>query len=287
MGWDDLYVTRIVLFLFCHLNAEKIQHMSYLYRALYVIYRALFLDLLQHEDEFFIRCRKAGISTLFIIGIIQFIRAIRVAAAVFAQSLLAGSVSNIAGLVNSVLWIYAWGFTRYTRTAPDWLINLVWDVTLVLCIEQFFTSHSWEWQPVYLAASVGIILFRAPHLRFQLILCALNYCFNFYDTVFYAFGYPKIFLPGGRTLDASAILSRQIFAGAVSVGAVLAFTIVLHQFSFLIAKSAANVQMAKEVSKKLAAYDTEGGPWGDGLRKRISPPSLLSLTVVEMGLWVS
>ena len=81
---------------------------------------------------------------------------------------------------------------------------------------------------------------------------------------------------------------RQIINGVVaSLGLWLLYA-TMNEFSNMITKSIAALRMVKDITKRLVVYDTEGGGRGvTAAGKRISPPSLLSLAVVEMGLWVS
>jgi len=242
------------------------------------LHRKLYEELLQPDDDFFTRCRKAVISACFIFGVINIFT--NTAAALMDEWSVLSIVTTVLSYLVSLIWIASWMYAKSTRTSPDWLINLDMEMGLGFMVITHFSSPNWGCHALCLSVAIAAVFIGTSHMKFQVGVSCFLFGLNVYDVL----GFPSILLPGsyeGNTLI------RQILNGVAASLALWEVYAAMKQFCLLIAKSAANVRMAKEVAKMLAAYDTTGGPWGDGLRKRISPPSLLSLTVVEMGLWVS
>jgi len=213
------------------------------------LYRTLYESLLQPDDDFFTRCRKAVITVFFVFGIINII--ISTASTITSKDAwtVVRIVVSVIGWVLSVIWIVSWTYARRTRTSPDWLLNLVLDLSLCFLVLTHFSSANWGYHALCLSAAICAVLVGASHMKFQVALSAILFLINAYDTL----GFPSILLPG--SFKGSA-LTRQITNSVAASLALWAVYLAMKQFSLLIKKSSANVQMAKEVSKMLAGYDT-------------------------------
>ena len=106
------------------------------------LYRILYGCLLQPDDDSFTRCRKAVLTIYFVFGIINIIT--NTAAIVTARERpILALTNNVFYYVASVIWIVSWLYAKFTRTSPDWLVNLVMDVSLCLLVISTFSSPNW------------------------------------------------------------------------------------------------------------------------------------------------
>ena len=103
------------------------------------LYRTLFAELLQSDDDFFTRCRKAVITGYFVFGIINIL--MDTASAVFqGEWLVLDAVNATFFYIFYLICIASWAYTKRTRTSPDWLMNLIVDVNLCIGIFMHFSS---------------------------------------------------------------------------------------------------------------------------------------------------
>ena len=217
---------------------------------------AVYTDLLQPEDDFFMRCRKAVIAAVFVAATLVLILQVATVDTELITKL-GYMIDYLVTLLICLHIIAIWGFAKYTRTAPDWLMNLFWDIPLVLLIIMNFCSHSWCMQAFYMAIAVSIILLNAPHLSFQLCACAVLYSLNLYDT-FHQIGFPSYTFPGSIEPTFLPLLQRQVCAAAACVGAMWCINTTKDQFCLLITKSIGALRIVRDITKKLVVYDTEG-----------------------------
>ena len=222
---------------------EHIHMFAYLYRKLYT-------EVLQPDDDLFTRCRKAVITCALVFGIINSF-ANGAASVTYSDWSVLAVVNTVMIYIQSAIYIASWIYAKITRTSPDWLVNLVMEVSLFQLLVCSFVSPDWGWHAVCLSLAIGSIIIGTSHMNIQVAVSAFLFALNAYDTL----GYPSILLPGNYE---GSILIRQIVNGVVASLALWAVYVMMKQFVLLIAKSAASVQMAKEVSTMLAAYDTAG-----------------------------
>jgi len=214
------------------------------------LYRTVFGDLLQPDDDFFTRCRKTVISCFFVFGVIN-VFADTFTAVTRKQWSVLNTVSMASSYVAIATWISGWAYAKITRTSPEWLINLVMDVALCRVVFVSFSSPDLGWHALCLSLAIAAVVIGTSHMKGQVAVCSFVFIVNAYDTL----GLPSILLPGSFEGN---VLIRQILNGVAASLALSLVYITMAHFCFLIGKSAANVQMAKEVSKKLVLYDTEG-----------------------------
>jgi len=210
--------------------------------------RTLYLELLQPDDDFFTRSRKAIITIYLVAGIIN-IFAVTAAAVTDSEWPVLNVVNTTLLYVQSLIWMASWMYTRITRTSPDWLVNLVVDVCLCMIVIGHFSSPNWHWHAVCLSIAASAVVIGSSHMKLQLTVCGFLFLLNVYNTL----GFPSILLPGSYK---GSILIRQIINGVAACLALWGVNVIMKQFNHLITKSAANVRMAKEIAKMLAAYDT-------------------------------
>ena len=140
-------------------------------------YRFLYGALLQPEDDFIIRYRKACYAACLPMGVLLLVGCL----ITLDTSTIPSAIVNIVGAVIGLVWIFAWCYARNKGAAPDWLTNLSLSVPLFLCVIQFFCSHHWNFQALWMAASIVVEFADASHIRLQKALCILLYTLNFYD----------------------------------------------------------------------------------------------------------
>jgi len=216
------------------------------------LYRKFFEELLQPDDDFFTRCRKAVITCYLIFGIINVFTNTATVVSISKDQWTAVKVVNyLIYYIGSAIWIATWMYARLTRTSPDWLVNLIQNTGLFILVLMHFSSPNWDWHAFCLSAAVGAVIIGTSHMKLQVAVCSFVFIINAYDTL----GFPSILLPGNYKGNK---VVRQILNGIAASLAVWAVHLTMKQFCLLIAKSAANVRMAKEVAKMLAAYDTTG-----------------------------
>jgi len=220
---------------------------AYLYRTFYEV-------LLQSDDDFFTRCRKAVITAFFGFGLITIVPNTASAVNGTDEWTVVVILNNIAVYITSAIWIASWVFVKRTRTSPDWLINLPLDSSLCRLVLMLLSSPNWGYHCLCLVLAITGILIGSSHMKLQVAVCCFCFILNVYD----ALGLPSILLPGSYIGSKRIILIRQIFNGVAAGLALWIVYVAMKQFWVLIAKSAANVRLAREVSKKLATYDTVG-----------------------------
>jgi len=87
------------------------------------LYRTLFGELLQPNDDFFMRCRKGVITVYGVFGVLSTF-------SLTASSVLSTDWTVLAILcvvlyyIHFMVCIGSWIYAKSTRTSPDWLINL-------------------------------------------------------------------------------------------------------------------------------------------------------------------
>ena len=215
------------------------------------LYRTLYLELLQPDDDFVTRCRKAVITIFFILGIINL--ATNTLSIINSKDewTVVKAVNDALFYLVSVIWIASWKRARLTRSSPDWLINLVIEVSLFLMVVMNFSSPEWHQHALCLGCAITAVLLGTSHMKFQVAVSSFVFMINIYDSL----DLPSHVLPGSYE---GSILIRQIINGVAASLVLWAVYVAMKQFCLLIAKSATSVQMVKEVSKLLAAYNTAG-----------------------------
>ena len=103
------------------------------------LFRTIFEELLQPDDNFIMRCRKALLTALFVFGAIN-VFSETAAAVTTSQWFVLDVVNTVFSYVASAIWIASWLYAKLTRTSPDWLMNLDMELTLCLLIFCSFVS---------------------------------------------------------------------------------------------------------------------------------------------------
>ena len=227
--------------------------MSFLFRR---FIRAIYTDTLQPDDDYRMRCRKAAISAVFCFSVLGVL--VRIIGLSRVGKPL-DYVITVSAFVSYLVWISSWIYTKIHRTAPDWLMNIYFDIPVPLTLLNAICSPGWGYEAAGLGGAIAAVSLGAPHWRVQAAGFGLLFLLSFYDEAFYSYGYPGILLPGAANgVDFSTKLGRKIINGIVSIGAFCLCLMNTDQYSLIIAKSAADVQLARDVTEKLVANDTEG-----------------------------
>jgi len=227
--------------------------MSFVFRYLY---RACYTSLLQADDDYMTTIRKAAISVVLVFSVIGSLTRV-IGFSRVGNPL--DYLTNVSAFVCYLIWIASWIYAKKTRTAPDWLMNIYLDIPVPLILLNAISSPGWGYEAAGLSGAIAAVTLAAPHWRFHAAGFGLLFFLSFYDEVFYSYGFPGILIPGAaKSVDFSTKLSRKIINGVM---AICAFCICLtntRQYSLILTKSATDVQLARDVTEKLVANDTEG-----------------------------
>jgi len=131
---------------------------AYLYRTLYGV-------LLQPNDDFFTRCRKLVVTCYFVFGTIQAFTTTVGTLTTSEWTILEG-VTTALSYLESGIWIALWMYAKFTRTIPDWLMNLVIDLNLFIRVVLSFSSPNWSFHAFCcLSLAVMIFVMLTSHMK--------------------------------------------------------------------------------------------------------------------------
>jgi len=224
--------------------------LAYLYQLFAYLHRTLYVALLQTDDDFFTRCRKGIITVSLVFGIVNILT--NTVAAVVNTS--AWSVLRFVVLaliyVASLIWIATWLYARFTRRAPDWILNVILEVGMGLQVLSQFSSPYWGHQALWLSVAFAAVVIRTSHMKLHVAVSTFLFILNAYEFI----GFPSILLPENYKGDK---LGRQVVNGVMASLTLWFLSLTINEFSFLLAKSVAALRIVKEITKKLVVYDTE------------------------------
>ena len=175
------------------------------------LYCTLFGELLQPNDDFFMRCRKGVITVYGIFGVIS-IFSLKCS---LASNVLSTDWTVLAILCTVLYYIHfmvcigSWIYAKITRKCPDWLINLVINMDLCNVILGHFSSPNWNFHAVCLVIEFVAVVIGTSHMKLQVAVSIFAFLINAYDTL----GFPSILLPGNYE---GTTLPRQITNGVVA-----------------------------------------------------------------------
>jgi len=130
------------------------------------LYRTLFGELLQPNDDFFMRCRKGVITVYGVFGVISTF-------SLTASNVLSTDWTVLAILcvvlyyIHFMVCIGSWIYAKLTRTSPDWLINLVMNMGLCNVILGHFSSPNWNFHAVCLVIAFVAVVIGTSHMKLQ------------------------------------------------------------------------------------------------------------------------
>jgi len=119
------------------------------------------------------------------------------------------TLNEVMIFINSAIWIALWIYAKFTRTSPDWLVNLGVDAVLCLLVLMHFSSPNWDYHALCLSLAITAVMIGTSHMKGQVAVCSFLFIVNAYD----ALGFPSILLPGSYK---GSILIRQIINGVVA-----------------------------------------------------------------------
>ena len=131
------------------------------------LYRKLYTELLQSDDDFFTRCRKAVITIYFVFGIINILTVTAAVVTSTGKALVLDSVNTALFYLASVIWIVSWAYSRITRTSPDWLMNIIIDMCLGFGVIMHFSSPNWGYHASALVVAFQCIVIGTSHMKLQ------------------------------------------------------------------------------------------------------------------------
>ena len=253
--------------------------LNYLYRAyrfvVSFLYRTFYAELLQTDDDLFMKIRKAlvGCAAAFgFIGIFLNLAMWAHGTALFSLWKTAQALTYFSVQAVCTTHVCAWVFARCTRTTPDWLMNLWIEVVLVSTAVGLISTNNWDLHVVCLACIILCLGCNTSHCRFQIATLTVYYFALMYDAAFFAFGYPGFHIPDHHVPTWLDVFGRQMINAACAVLLVWFFHMIFREIIFQIERSEAGVQMAMDVANKLVVYDTEGAL--ALLRARMGQPNM-------------
>ena len=127
------------------------------------LFRVLYQHLLQTDDDFFMRCRKAFITCAFVLGIVNILTNT-------FSTVTSKDVWTVVRILNclmiyvaSLIWIGSWIYAKLTCTSPDWLVNLDVDASLCLLVLMHFSSPNWGYHALCLTLAFAAVVIRTRY----------------------------------------------------------------------------------------------------------------------------
>ena len=215
--------------------------------------KILFEDLCLEDDSFHIRMRKAVVAVGLPVGTIVFLALswLAIQQGLGPMESVAGAVFLASRLLMVLTLIGAWVYARATRSFGDRIASWYLLLLSVSLTAEAVTNYK---SPVFiyqLLLAGFVIMFQVPYV------CLVAPCLGALINVINLMSSDGNLLtfPGSHVFD-----TYYDPWPVVTLVAVCAFLFCIHvqsqEFSFLLTKSAVGVQMAKDVSDKLVAYET-------------------------------
>jgi len=169
-------------------------------------------------------------------------------------------VNNIAQYAIALATMGCWGYCRYTKRADDTLMDILLGTFVLSTIVFVVSTRGLPYQPLFLAYVVVATTMNTKLKKLHLFLWGVGYVLLALEATLVEKGIlPRLQLPG-KDYESSllSLILRQVYSG-LSVCACYAIqTGVITEYSLILTKSATDVQLARDVTEKLVANDTEG-----------------------------
>ena len=239
----------------------------------YIIYGVL----LQPDDSdlFEAKLRKASIAIMMIVGIFLLFSTINHSRSLSRLGVSPRTVaSNIAGYVLAFTFLGTWAVCRYTKKAGDTLMNVCTTITILATLVFPFCMKDCPYKVAFITCAIFVIIINTKLKWFLSSLCVVGcLLISWEDAMVEKGGLPSLLLPGtDNTLSLMDISIREtivllsIFSAFAIVNAVreqwstqlTAMETAAKAMEVVLAKSTANVQLARDVTEKLVVNDTEG-----------------------------
>jgi len=137
--------------------------------ALSFLRRIIFGDLLQPDDTFRMKVRKACVAISFVCSFPGLVTCI-IASRNTNSSSVAMVINNAASCAVIFDFMGCWAVCRYTKRAGDSLLNVLLGIFVTATIVLILSSKSFPYQPVFLACAVCAVVFETNLKKLQLFL---------------------------------------------------------------------------------------------------------------------